>query len=94
METGAKGINCTLRNGNQDAERAFQVFDVVLIVPCGMETRDLGAYAVYRLCINCTLRNGNEDLSGEDVKFVTVLIVPCGMETCHLVDNFDFTIMY
>ena len=38
--------------------RAKKMVDV-LIVPCGMETRDKFYFFHFIFCINCTLRNGN-----------------------------------
>ena len=54
---------------------------IVLIVPCGMETRHVGTGRVKQFRINCTLRNGNSSSTTRAVKTVQVLIVPCGMET-------------
>ena len=74
-------INCTLRNGNVEDEERVDIINLVLIVPCGMETRFALLGDKIAWCINCTLRNGNDKKYLEVRRLRVVLIVPCGMET-------------
>ena len=72
-------INCTLRNGDGEMMAFKAKDDMVLIVPCGMETWNASSQVLNEQSINCTLRNGNRKLYIDCASSPTVLIVPYGM---------------